>query len=158
MLKFCVEQWDKNKDKLKKDIEDNLKSYNEFSYTNLVEKVVDLILNDEDSDYETTFDSEEITVIDDGDYQGTILYIIPRKTYQPSECDYLMTYVGYGSCSGCDTLQSIRMWYYDEEPSAEEKNRFVKDMMRLCKDIVQNIIKPYNFGWRNDSRFDVVEA
>jgi hypothetical protein len=115
MLKFCVEQWDKNKGKLEQDIINNLKEYNDYSYKELIKKVVALVINDKDSDYGDDWDSEHITEIDNGDYQGTLLYMIPLKTYQPAEYDYLMTYVGYGSCSGCDTLQAIQMWYWDDK-------------------------------------------
>jgi hypothetical protein len=158
MLKFCVEQWDKNKDKLQKDIENNFAEYNNASYKDLVVKIVDVIFNDEDSDYGEKFDSKNITEVDNGDYQGTLLYIIPQDTYQPSESEYLMTYVGYGSCSGCDTLQAIQMWDYDvEEIEDSKKEQFTNDMMSLCLHIVQNTIKPYNYGWRKDSKFVAVE-
>ncbi len=158
MLKFCIEQWNKNKDKLRKDIEDNFAEYNNASYKDLVVKVVDIIFNDEDDYYGDKFDSENITEIDNGDYQGTLLYIIPQNTYQPSESEYLMTYVGYGSCSGCDTLQAIQMWNFDDEGvSGDEKEQFIKDMLGLCLNLVQNTIKPYNYGWRKDDRFTVVE-
>jgi hypothetical protein len=54
-------------------------------------------------------DWETIHVINDGDYQGTFVFLVPSKTYQPST--YLLTKVYYGSCGGCDTLQAI----YDYE-------------------------------------------
>lgn len=156
MLKFCVEQWNKNKDKLQTDIEENFAEYNNASYRDLVVKVVDLIFNDDDADY-NKFNSKNITEIDNGDYQGTLLYMIPQDAYQPSESEYLMTYVGYGSCSGCDTLQKIQMWSYgDEDVDDREKEQFTKDMMSLCLNLVQNTIKPYNYGWRKDDRFTVV--
>lgn len=157
MLKFCIEKWDKNKDRLRKDIESNLEEYNSNSYDYLVKKVVDLIFNDEDGASWEEFDSANITEIDNGDCQGTLLYMIPRKTYQPSEYEYLMTYVGYGSCSGCDTLQAIQIWNI-KDTSDEEKDKFTEDMIGLCLDIVQNTIKPYNYGWRSDERFTVIES
>lgn len=153
MMKFSVEQWDKNKHRLEKDIRENFSYYNDAEYGDLVAKVVDLIFNDED---DILYDSENITEVDNGDYQGTLLYLIPEKSYQPSEYQYLMTYVDYGSCSGCDTLQSIQMWIFDEADE-KRKEEFVKDMMGLCLHLVQNTIKPYNTGWRKDDRFTVVE-
>jgi hypothetical protein len=159
MLKFCVEQWDKNKVKLEQDIRNNLKEYNDYGYKELVKKVINLVINDKDSDYGDDWDQEHITEIDNGDYQGTLLYMIPLKTYQPSEYDYLMTYIGYGSCSGCDTLEAIRMWFWDDTDYVEpdKENKFVKDMMGLCKDLVQNIIKPYNYDWREDDKYIQIE-
>ena len=68
--------------------------------------------------------NRNIHVIDDGDYQGTLLYIIPEKGYQPSE--YWAVKVSYGSCSGCDTMESIRSdyepehWEDDYKPSDQQ--------------------------------------
>lgn len=159
MLKFCVKQWSKNKDRLEKDIRANLALYNEFSYKDLVVKVVDLIFNDENEDDGWDvwrFDSEKITEIDNGDWQGTLLYLIPRDTYQPAAYEYLMTCVDYGSCGGCDTLQSIQSWCFDEL-NEEQKEDMVKQFMGLCLHIVQNTIRPYNNGWRKEDEFKHVE-
>lgn len=100
------------------------------------------------------WDAENITVVDNGDYQGTQLFLIPRDTYQPSESEYLMTYVGYGSCSGCDTLQAIQDWSIDDRLLEPEQ---VEDFMKLCKDLVTNMILPYNIGWRASSEFEPVK-
>lgn len=151
MIKFCLEQWDKNKDRLE-DRLDGDRNLNSCDYEYLVKLVVDYVLNDEDPRYGEDYDSENITVIDDGHYQGTLLFVIPQKTYQPSEYEYLMTYVGYGSCSGCDTLQSIQSWS-DEKPTKQQ----LKDYMTLCKDIVTNMIRPFNSGWRDDDKFRTLE-
>lgn len=143
MIKYCKEQWMKNEGKLK-EVLLHREDLNYCSYETLVKLVVDYILNDEEQD--ENWDSKNITVIDNGDYQGTELYLIPRNTYQPAEYDYLMTYVGYGSCSGCDTLQSIQ---------CDEDN--IDDYMTLCRDLVFNMVKPYNNGWRNEDLFDEVK-
>lgn len=157
MLKFCVDQWDKNKERLREDIETHMDYYNNASYKDLVAKVVDLIFNEEDNFIYDNLDSSKITEIDNGDYQGTLLYLIPYETYQPSEYEYLMTHVSYGSCSVCDTLQSIQMWgYYEDEIEEKDKEKFVNEIMNLCLHLVQNTIKPYNSGWRYDERFDIV--
>ena len=50
-------------------------------------------------------DPERIQEIDWGDYQGTLLYIVGAEGYQPST--FFSMVVSYGSCSGCDTLQSV---------------------------------------------------
>lgn len=151
MIKFCLEQWDKNKERLE-DRLDGDRKLNSCDYEYLVKLVVNYVLNDEEPRYGEDYDSENITVIDDGHYQGTLLFVIPQKTYQPSEYEYLMTYVGYGSCSGCDTLQSIQAWN-DEKPTKQQ----LKDYMTLCKDIVTNMIRPFNSGWRDDDKFRTVE-
>lgn len=149
MLKYCLRKWDENKKKLEEEL---LKDpdLNVCDYKHIVEKVVEIILN---TNEEYLWNSEGITEIDDGDYQGTLLFLIPRKTYQPSEYEYLMTYVGYGSCSGCDTLQAIQD--YGETQISEDQ---LKGFMVLCKDIITNMIKPYNSGWRNEEEFMEVEV
>ena len=108
MLKVLVEKWDKNKDKLKEALSDVINA--DIDYEDLVRLTFSTIYNDGDESIEypyTELNCNAITKIDDGDYQGTLLFLIPFKTYQPSEYEYLMTYVGYGSCSGCDTLLAI---------------------------------------------------
>ena len=77
--------------------------------------------------------------------------MIPTKTYQPDESEYLLTFVDYGSCSGCDTLQSIQYWKEGKLTDYQ-----VKDFMVLCKDLVCNIIKPYNAGWRRDEKYEAI--
>ena len=110
MLKYCRDKWYENKDKLEEAIR-NSDDLNFCNYKTLVEMIVEYILNPSSDDNSIDeFDEDEITVIDNGDYQGTQLFMIPRKTYQPSAGDYLLTYTYYGSCSGCDTLQGMQKW------------------------------------------------
>lgn len=128
---------------------------NGCEYEYLVRLVVKHILNgdiDESSEY-GQWDDTKITIVDNGDYQGTLLFIIPQKTYQPQEFEYLMTYVDYGSCSGCDTLQSIQSFSGDKPTDSQ-----LKDYMTLCKDLVCNMVKPFKSGWRNsEGEFDEVK-
>ena len=73
-----------------------------------------------------------MTIIDDGDYQGTQIFIIPLNTYQPNVKDYVYTNTYYGSCSGCDTLQAIS--YYDRELPSETQ---IKEYMQLALHLLQ---------------------
>lgn len=155
MLKILYEKWEKNRETLKSAIS-RIKNVSELEYKDLVKLTFSAIYNDGDDTIPypyTNLNLDRITMIDDGDYQGTLLFLIPFKTYPPSETEYLMTYVGYGSCSGCDTLLSIVDWWDDKAPT----ERQVSDLLALCKDIVTNTIKPYNNGWRNEDLFDPVE-
>lgn len=148
MLKILLEQWDKNKDALREKLA-TLPDY--FDYKDLVKVAFEEIYNRAlpvDHLNCCVLDTESITVIDDGDYQGTQLFLIPFDTYQPSESEYLLTYVGYGSCSGCDTLLSI----LDDSPDER-----TDDLLKLCKDIITNTIRPYNYGWRYSSEFDRID-
>lgn len=151
MIKIMYELWDKNKEKLRNVLrcDENL---NSCDYDYLVKLTFDAIFNDGDNYSKGQLDTNSITTIDDGDYQGTYLYLIPFVTYQPSEHEYLMTYVDYGSCSGCDTLQHIQSLNYDAKPTEKQ----LKEYMLLCLDLVRNTIKPYNNGWCYDSNYDIV--
>ena len=156
MIRFCLKQWENNKDKLRAEFE-SIDSYTfvNYRYEDLVRLIVDSIFNPGlDNDWDR-WDSEHITTIDDGHYQGTLLFVIPRNTYQPQEYDYLMSYIGYGSCSGCDSLQAIQMNIPWDKTHLTDSQ--IEDAMMLCKDIVTNTIKPWNSGWRYDSEFDTVE-
>ena len=73
-----------------------------------------------------------MTVLDHGSYQGTQVFILPRDTYQPNVAEYVYTYVEYGSCSVCDTLQGIS-GYEDELPCEEQ----IVDYMILALHLLQ---------------------
>lgn len=148
MIKYCKDKWNKNNNMLYNALSERLKlsELQDYYYDNLVKLSVQCILNDEDE-----WDVENITEIDNGNYQGTLLYLIPRSTCQPDETEYLMTYIGYGSCGVCDTLQGIQYGSY------EDSTQIIQEYMMLCKDIICNMIKPYNNGWRHEDEFDIVE-
>ncbi len=150
MLKYCLDKWNQNNGLLRSKLENDF-SLNTCDYVYLVKLVVEYILNPGEDDRYGLWDSRNITVIDNGDYQGTQLFLIPMKTYQPSESEYLMTYVDYGSCSACDTLKAIQ-----DRSNNRMTERQVKDVMTLCKDIVTNMVKPYNRGWRFREGFEEV--
>ena len=150
MIKFCLKQWDKNKDYLENELR-NSNELDSFEYLDLVKLIVINILNRDLT--VSGYNEENITQIDNGDYQGTQLFMIPERTYQPSANEYLLTFIDYGSCSGCDTLLSIQSNTYD----GSDNESVISDYMTLCKDIVCNIIKPYNNGWRQSEEFEVVE-
>lgn len=100
------------------------------NYKEIVVAVVRLLAQYDDS-YESP-DPDLVHEIDDGDYQGTLVYVIASQGYQPEK--YWAVKVIYGSCSGCDTLESIRD-YSDDAPDEQQ----VKDYMTLCLHIIQNM-------------------
>ena len=148
MLRYCYEKWNKNKDKLEAALRKT--DISRVEYRDLLVLTVEHILNDGDYN-DPRWSTKGITQIDDGDYQGTLLYLIPEDTYQPAEYEYLMTYIGYGSCSGCDLLQAIQPDSYDEITDDD-----IAEFMALCKDFITNMIKPYNRGWRLEEEFEHV--
>ena len=117
----------------KKRIEEKIKERPPEIYKELVEIVVEQLAEKDDFGEPSfgTMDWRKIHEIDDGDYQGTLLFIIPENCYQPY--DYWYVKVCYGSCSGCDTLEAIKF-------DTEEKDQ-LKDYMALALHIVQKIKK-----------------
>ena len=106
--------------------------YNE--YGKIVKKIFELVINEE-GDYDNEWNVGKMTTIDDGDYQGTQIFFIPNSGYQPSIEDYIITHTYYGSCSGCDTLQAIMSYDYDEKPNEHQ----VKEYMDLALHLVQKM-------------------
>lgn len=153
MIKILYDRWNENKGKLQKALEERT-DLDELGYLELVKLSFDTIFNSSPNRYGENLDIKNIHAIDDGPYQGTLVYLIPFDTYQPSEADYLMTYVGYGSCSGCDTLLHIQAEYRAERLSAEKR---IGMFMMLCLDIIRNTVRPYNNGWRYSAEFDTVD-
>ena len=145
MIKICKERWTLKENELKKKISSmSTQEIENLDYKTLVAITMDTILNCD----ELRLDIKGIHEIDDGDYQGTLLYLIPFATYQPSSHEYLMTAVEYGSCSGCDTLLGI-IEYCIKEVTED----IVNDLITLCRDIIMTTINPYD----NDGIFEVVK-
>lgn len=128
MIMEFVDRFEINKRRL----EEKLRLKHPRSYTELVRATIETITSKEYDAF--AIDPERIHVIDDGNYQGTLVFVIPIRGYQPS--DYWYVKVSYGSCSGCDTLQGIRD-YMDDPPTEEQ----VKDYLTLCLHIVQGLKK-----------------
>lgn len=102
---FCL-AWEKNKDKLEEYFR-KTRQEEYGNYEDLVKLLFDIVINPSIECDHYRLDTENILVIDDGDYQGTQVFILHRDQYQPSVEDYVYTNTYYGSCSGCDTLLSI---------------------------------------------------
>lgn len=129
MIKFCKNQWNANRERLEEALREDTQ-LNNCDYKYLLSLVVTHILNPGLVSFEQGWSAENITVIDNGDYQGTLMFLIPKDCYQPSESEYLLTFIYYGSCYGCDTLMGIQ-GSGDAKPTEQQ----LKDYMALCKDL-----------------------
>lgn len=129
MIKNFVDRWYLNESKIR----ESLSISHPSRYCDLVKLVVSNITSDEDFG-DDPIDPDRIHEIDDGDYQGTLLFVIASKGYQPSE--YYFVKIDYGSCSGCDTLEGIRE-YSDEKPTKKQVDQY----MLLALHIVQGLKK-----------------
>ena len=131
MITELVKQWEENKHKLEEYFKMTKKD--EYgSYEAIVKKVFELCIPKATDN--SGWNLDKMTVIDDGDYQGTQIFIIPTDTYQPGVEDYVMTDTYYGSCSGCDTLEAIS-GYDDNLPTDEQ----VKEYITLALHLVQKL-------------------
>lgn len=99
-------------------------------YIDIVRAVIS-ILADDHADWESP-DPKRIHAIDDGDYQGTLVFVIASQDYQPD--NYWYVRIAYGSCSGCDTLQAISE-YSGETPTEGQVDQY----MTLATHILQGL-------------------
>lgn len=131
MIPEIIQQWDIRKNALENYFRTHKQKEYCGSYKDILIKIFEFIILDKD------YNISKITVVDDGDYQGTQIFLIPEETYQPSEDEYLITSVGYGSCSGCDTLQSIHSYNDEKKPSESQ----VSEYMTLALHLIQKMKK-----------------
>ena len=131
MNKDIVKAWDLHNHKLKEYFK--VTPQDEYaSYKILLTKTLEFLFVDEDE----MPDAKLITEINNGDYQGTLVFVIGGYGYQPSIDNHWYTSVYYGSCSGCDTLQGIRSeGEYDELATDEQVN----DYWTLCLHMIQKM-------------------
>lgn len=112
-------------------IKDSLRLKRPEDYDALVKIVVDSVADE--GEYESP-DSSRIHIIDDGDYQGTRLFIIGAGGYHPST--YWVIAVSYGSCSGCDSFQAARGWG-DDPISEREVGDYWTMMLHMVQEMKQ---------------------
>lgn len=127
---FCL-AWEKNKGKLEEYFR-TTEQGEYHGYDDLVKLLFDIVINPSIEDNYYWFDTKNILVIDDGDYQGTQVFVLHRDKYQPNVEDYVYTNAYYGSCSYCDTLQGIH-GYESGLPDEQQ----VEDYMSLCLHLLQ---------------------
>ena len=132
MIQEIIKRWEENKYKLEEYFS-TTKQVKFASYEAIVLKIFELVINSDEDSYER-FNINKMTVIDDGYYQGTQIFIIPKDTYQPNIDDYLITHTYYGSCSGCDVIEGIRN-YSSGLPTEQQ----VKEYMILALHLVQKM-------------------
>lgn len=148
MIKFALIRWDDNYQKLREVIANTpAKERKNWDYEDLVYLVATTVFEFELSDIRS------IVFGGDCNYSGTLVFLIPTDECPQTEREWLMSYIGYGSCTVCDTLQRIQ---YDDDESDSDIDA-VDEYMNLCRDIVSNTICPYNNGWRRDDLYDTVD-
>lgn len=131
-----IKSWEENKEKVKEELNTKLKSgYFDGGYIDIVKSIVNHVLNAVAVYEIEKYDADKITVIDDGEYQGSLIFAIPSKCYQPSPYEYIFCYAYYGSCSGCDALLAAT---------------YIEDIMQIALHIFQSM----KFLWSFDENID----
>lgn len=134
MIEQAINQWNAHKEELR----EYLKTHEQEeydSYAKLFKLIVKIVLNTKGDD-NMYLDPEKMTVIDNGDYSGTQIFILPTTSYLPDINDYYWTNDYYGSCSGCDTLLSII-----DDGGGLPSEKQVDEYMTLCLHQVQRLKK-----------------
>ena len=120
MLRYCVDQWKKNKNILYTVFEkvDIYSDYEEFARI-IIENIF------------PEWKNYEVAITKQGDYTGDVIFFISADT-EGSKNDIFLSCLRYGSCSVCDTLMR----------AAESEER-VEDFMRIALHFIQNMIHPF---------------
>jgi hypothetical protein len=132
VIQEAVRQWNGRKGALR----EWLAQEHPESYEGVVRALVRLVLTEplQPDQYGSTLQESRVHRIDDGDYQGTEIYLIAGDSYQPGAESYVWFDNHYGSCSGCDTLEGIRG--YQGGPPSEEQ---VGGYMDLALHMIQRM-------------------
>jgi hypothetical protein len=125
MIADFVKSWDANKASVRATF-----AHHPEDYKAIVRAVIEMLAANS-SEYDKP-DPERIHEINDGDYQGTLVYVIGASGYQPYRYWYVK--VSYGSCSGCDTLEAIRGYQYGAPDESQ-----VSQYMTLALHITQGL-------------------
>ena len=140
MIDEFVAAWNLNKDKLA-DYFMHTPQTEYLDYSKILDAIITKVINPYIKDnfnihypLSDGLDIDKIHIIDDGDYQGTLVFIVPCEVYQPDISAYIVFSVDYGSCSGCDTLQHIQ---YLGNESGLPTDRQLLDYMTLALHMVQ---------------------
>lgn len=130
MIKRAVENFEKNRAGLRA----VFAAKHPDNYKDLVRSTLDAVADAEDTwePEALDIDTKRLEQIDHGDYQGTLVFVVPQRGYQPSQ--YWAVKVSYGSSSGCDTLQAIS--HYSDDPPTEDQ---LDEYMTLALHVVQGL-------------------
>lgn len=124
MLKYCVDQWEKNKENLRSAFE-NCDIYSD--YDAFARLVIENIF--------PKWKNYKLNIQYYAEYQGEVVFFIHSDTWNKEEL--FLSYLSYGSCSGCDALKA----------ATEISETRVNDMMVIALSFIQNMTHPYSNGY-----------
>lgn len=121
MLKYCVNQWEQNKEKLRVAFE-NCIIYSD--YEAFARLVIENIFPE--------WKNYKLDIHYYDEYQGEVVFFIHSDPWAKE--GLFLSYLDYGSCSVCDALQAAA------EEVGEER---VNDMMAIALNFIQHMTHPY---------------
>ena len=124
MIQHIIDRFQEIKPKLLKKFEKEQPS----SYEDILVQTLNTMYDPEDEIYNIP-DVSNLTTLNHGDYQGTLVFIMPENVYLPNK--YYIVKVFYGSCSECDTFYS----YAEMKNSAPHMVTLALHMMEAMKEI-----------------------
>lgn len=133
MLKYCVDQWEKNKENLRQvfEVSDISSDYEDFARI-----VIENIFPE--------WENYKLNATYLGDYTGDVVFFINSDSGDyGSRHSIFLSCLGYGSCSVCDSLLA-----------ADESEERVHDLMMLALSFIQEMSHPYPDGW--NKKYDIV--
>lgn len=125
---MTMTQWAIALPERKQEFLDEIDLYKYPHYEDLLRAALKVTLTD---DFDEP-DLHRIHEINDGDYQGTLVFVVGARGYQPYK--YWITKVSYGSCSGCDALQDA-LGYSEESRNDEALYSLALHMMQQLKEV-----------------------
>ena len=143
MIKVFVKAWDANQNKLKEHFHTHkMEEYD--AYKKLVLLLFGIVINPYlERTGRRIFNLDLVHEIDDGKCHGTLLYVIPRVNPDPTERDYVLTNISYGSCPLCDWLEEIQTNQDTNHDYLIPTEEQVSEHMTLCLHLLQKCIIPY---------------
>lgn len=113
---------------------DTIKNHFLLSHPGTYDDIVKFVVGTAGEEIPDGPDVERMAVVRGAENEGSDLFIIPDAGYSGGR--YWLVFVDYGSCSGCDTLKSIRDDCDCEDlPTEDQASRY----MTLALHIIQNI-------------------
>lgn len=124
MVQKFIDAWNKEQQNLKAKLRHECwMGYDQgYTYNSLVRYAWTIATSTQPDDRKV--DLKNMKIFGGDDYQGDYLFMAPLGTEYCGPGDYIYVFVGYGSCSYCDTLLAVQD---DEDP--EERAQYYWQMI-----------------------------
>lgn len=126
MQKELIERWNNRKKEVKKCVIQLIRETNGvFGYKELAKIICEKVCL-----------KYRLYVVDNGDYEGDLFFLFDEMWSDPKSI--LISYLTYGSCSACDTLENILT-----DIGSKKINQIIDGIMAIMLHIIQRIKMPF---------------